>query len=49
MFAGKITREYLFSNKEFKKKKTFNLISDKNFKDEITENSLEKKAISYLK
>ena len=36
MFAGKISKEYLFSSKEFKKKKTFNLITDKNFKNEIT-------------
>jgi len=40
MFAGKLSKEYLFSTKEIKKKKPFNLVTDKNFQDDIKEEEL---------
>ena len=49
MFEEKISKEYLFSSKEIKKKKKFNLISDKNFKDDVTETKLKEKVIFYKK
>ena len=49
MFEEKISKEYLFSSKEIKMKKKFNLISDKNFKDDVTETKLKEKVIFYKK
>ena len=49
MFEEKISKEYLFSSKEIKMKKKFNLISDKIFKDDVTETKLKEKVIFYKK
>ena len=48
MFKGKLSKEYLFSTKEIKKKETFNLITDNNFEDDITEEELSE-GIKYFK
>jgi len=37
MFDGKISKEYLFGTKDKKDKKLFNIISEKNFDDDIAE------------